>query len=55
MHVNFILARHMQRLFVSFSHTGNHNYVSINGAYILVMMKHLAMQQEVSLKVGWLC
>ena len=48
MHLIFILARHKQRLFRQL-------FVSVNGAYILVMMKHLAMQQGVSHKEGRLC
>ena len=43
MHLIFILARHKQIFFW-------YSFVSVNGVYILVMMKHLAMQQDNSHK-----
>ena len=45
MHLIFVLARHKQRFFWL-------SFVSVNGDYILAMMKHLAMQQDVSHKKG---
>ena len=39
MHLIFILARHRRRFLLVL-------FVSINGPHILVMMEHLAMQQE---------